>query len=335
MAGHWTVIRASEFVSLRAAWQQINEAQQSVPILDAQFFELLLKHFGNDGLLACVEEHSGGPRSACILTTRKRLAAETFQPSQAPLGAWVSTRRGFDEESLSSLMRAVPSFTALVGLSQLDPMICERPIASSRLRSRDYIQTARLQTEGEFSDYWDKRSKNLRDNLRKQRSRLKKAGIGTRLVTINTSTEMAIAVNEFSQLENEGWKRAMGTALHPDNAQGRFYRELLELYGGRSEGKVYQYFFDDQLVASDLCLIRNGTLIILKTTYNESYSRFSPAMLMREDQLRALFECDRTQFIEFYGPVMDWHRRLTDDIRILFHVNFYRSGSIAKLASLI
>ena len=72
-------------------------------------------------------------------------------------------------------------------------------------------------------------------------------------------------------------------------------------------------------------------MVILKTTYDESYKNLSPAFLMRQDQFRRLFEDNENAInqnaisrIEFYGKVMEWHTRWTENVRTLYHLTVYR-----------
>lgn len=41
----------------------------------------------------------------------------------------------------------------------------------------------------------------------------------------------------------------------------------------------------------------------------------------------------RVRSIEFYGRVMDWTRRWTDQKRTLYHINSYRWGFVATAAA--
>ena len=106
-----------------------------------------------------------------------------------------------------------------------------------------------------------------------------------------------------------------GTAIHPDNEQGRFYRAMLEAFCSAGAGRIYRYRFGDRVVAIDLCIEGGGALVILKTTYDESIKTISPAFLMREESFRGLFGERRLKRIEFFGKLMEWHTRWTDDIR--------------------
>jgi hypothetical protein len=82
----------------------------------------------------------------------------------------------------------------------------------------------------------------------------------------------------------------------------------------------------------DLCIQERDCIVILKTSYDESVpSGFSPALLMREEACRALFGDGSLARIEFYGKVMEWHTRWTDEVRTLYHLNHYRWPLLARV----
>jgi len=55
---------------------------------------------------------------------------------------------------------------------------------------------------------------------------------------------------------------------------------------------------------------------------------------MREDATRGLFDEARFERIEFYGRVMEWHTRWTDEIRTMYHLNGYRWPVLGRLHAL-
>jgi hypothetical protein len=189
---------------------------------------------------------------------------------------------------------------------------------------------------GSFEEYWSGRGKNLRSNLRKQRTKLANDGIATRMEISRLPEQMEQAIVDYGMLESSGWKARNGTAVHHANAQGRFYRKMLEGFCRRGAGSVYRYWFNDELVAMNLCIEGDGALIVLKTSYKEELNgHFSPAFLMREETCQRLFEERKFDRLEFYGKVMEWHRRWTEESRRMYHLNSYRWPALLRLHSAI
>jgi len=327
----WQFYPVKEFDTYRGIWDELNSYGSEIPLFDSLFLSLALREFGVGQELLAVCKEADDPIAVCVLKKVRFGVWQTFQPSQCPMGAWLQRPNVDWEEVLGSLARSLPGVVLAVGVTQQDPAIVLPPQPSSRIETGEYIETARVTVAGNFEEYWANRGKNLRKNMSKQANRLSRSGVSVELREFTDPEEVGKAVDEYGKLESQGWKAESGTALHPDNAQGRFYKNVLKEYSKRGEGVVYQLWYDQNLVATDLCLKRNGVLIILKTTYDEQQQTTSPAMLMRRQTFERFFDGSEYRGIEFYGRVMDWHRKWTDEIRTLYHVTYFRAPWIAWL----
>ncbi len=260
---------------------------------------------------------------------------QTFQPSQLPVGAWASDASVNLCSAVDGLLRALPGVTLAVGISQLDSLFHVRPADTDRVRTQDYIQTAWVPIDENFATYWEARGKNLRQNTRKQRNKLQVEGLTTRLECVTKAEDVSAAIDNYGILESAGWKATEGTAIQRDNAQGRFYKKMFENYCAAGRGRIYRYRFGDKIVAMDLCIEDASAIVILKTAYDESYKSLSPSTLMRQEQFESLFEERRYKHIEFYGKVMEWHTRWTDESRCIYHLTSYRWKWLKQLHSVI
>jgi CelD/BcsL family acetyltransferase involved in cellulose biosynthesis len=177
--------------------------------------------------------------------------------------------------------------------------------------------------------------KNLRHTIKRLQNRLERERTPVRFEVLTEPERMERAVAEYSALERVGWKGREGTAVLGDDDQGRFYTAMLQEFCRERRGIVYQLHLDNRLVASDLCIHDGRTIIILKTAYDETAKAWSPAQLMRYLAFEKFFDEYKFGAIEFYGPVKDWHTKLTSDIRTMYHVNFYRAPIFADMHTLI
>jgi CelD/BcsL family acetyltransferase involved in cellulose biosynthesis len=328
----WRIVPASRFSEHAARWGELQARQCAAPMLAPEFVAALLASFGTGTELLALCETQGRLCAAAVLAPQGPARWATFQPSQAPLGLWLQAPGLALAPLLDGLMRALPGFPLLLALTQCDPLLTPRPGDGGRTRTLDYIDTARIVLGAPFDDYWQARGKNLRNNLKKQRNRLAQDGIATRLEVLAAPEDMAAAVADYGALESRGWKARKGSAVDAGNEQGRFYRHMLEAFAREGKARVYRYWFGQQLVAMDLCILERDCIVILKTSYDESVpSGFSPALLMREEACRALFGDAPLARIEFYGKVMEWHTRWTDDVRTLYHLNHYRWPLLARV----
>lgn len=328
----WTILPVEDFPKFRADWQALNMEGMASPLLDADFMEPSLRELGTGTELFAYYKQGGQIEAMTFVAPKRRGVWEIFQPSQAPIGSWLQ-RPGLDAKPiLSSLLRKLPGFPLVLAITRQDPQLLQRPQNDGAITTVDYIETAKISLKGSFDEYWDNRGKNLKQNMKKQRNKLEKAGVTLRLQVTTTPEEVAEAVADFGKLESSGWKSSAGTAVHADNAQGRFYTSMLEAFCARDAGRIVRYFYNDQLAAMDVCIGGSGTIVVLKTAYNESIKDgTSPAFLMRQEELKQLFDEGTTQTLEFYGRVMDWHRQWTDEIRTIYHMNCYRFALLPRL----
>lgn len=325
------LLPVSEFTAQTTAWDAINHEHFDHPLMESRFFAVALEHLakGSERLIVCGPADK--PSAIAIVTPSKIGAWTTFQPSQLPLGALIR-RPGTEPLKLTEeLFSALPLSCQILSLSQQDPELMSRPVNHARLRTLDYIQTARITVDRTFDDYWAGRGKNLRHNMKRQRNRLERESIDLHIEVLVAPNQVRDGIRSYGELESRGWKAQGGTAIHPDNIQGRFYAALLEAYASTGNARIYRCYYNDHLSAVDLCIFNRKALVILKTTYDETIKTSSPALLMRHSYFPALFNDREVERIEFYGKVMEWHTKWSDEIRTLYHVNAYRHALIARL----
>ena len=313
-------------------WDQLNATHGDLPFLaaDALVSALTILGDGNERLLVGFEGTS--VVAMFLLQPIGRIRWQTFQPSQLPLGAWVAAPNFALPDLARSLMHGPLGICLVLSITQIDPRIAARAEDTPDSQSTNYIDTGWIDIARDFEDYWNARGKNLRTNMRKQRIKLQAEGIKATMQVLHEFADMAPAVARYGVIESSGWKAQEGTAIHPDNAQGRYYRELLEHASRRGEAVVYQYLFDERVVAMNLCLVRQGTLIILKTTYDESLQGYSPAFLLREAELQHFHRDGQIKHLEYFGRLMDWHTKWTENKRTLYHLTLYRWPFLKELA---
>jgi hypothetical protein len=321
----WHLYPANELRVHQDQWQSLSHEGTACPLLNKDFVIPLLDELGTGmEILGCCEDDNRVQAMAILARTSPGVW-QTFQPSQAPLGMWMHRPQAELGPILKELFKTLPGYPLVVGITQQDPDFFRRPENVTTLKTLDYQHTARISIKGSFEEYWGTRGKNLRHNMKTQRSKLAKKGVSLRLEAITTPTDVAHAIVDYGSLESAGWKGKLGTAVDADNAQGRFYRTMLEAFCRRGAARIYRYWYNDRIASMNLCIEGNDTIIILKTTYDESITDgSSPAFLMRQEQCQELFNEGRLKSIEFYGKAMSWHFQWTKEIRTIYHVNTYR-----------
>jgi hypothetical protein len=332
----WVFKSAREsFSRYRGLWDELNSRLGHHILLDSAFVELLIRHFASRNTLLGIL--NGGEDSGMVLVEPGRHGFwQTFQPSQAPLGLVLLRSQADILDQVRKLVSCLPGYALGLAVMQQDADFTRFGAASNGDVERlDYITTSRLTLKGTFEEYWKTRSHNLTHNLGRQRRRFTEQRVRLDLISERSSERVAEGIRLYGNLENAGWKAQEGTAITADNVQGLFYRELLEHYCSRDEGVIYRLVQNGTAVASALCLERSGTLIVLKITYDESLPKCSPGLLLHEEMLKSLFAEKRVNIIEYYGRYSDWHKKWTNEIRTMYHINFYRFSWIPKLRRLV
>lgn len=326
----WQFHPAARLAEHAQAWDRLQQACTDTPFLATPFLLPLLEHFGSGRELLALHRQDGALDAAVLLAPSGASVAgmqpmwQTFQPSQLPLGPWVSAA-GADLPALAQeLLAALPGLALGLGITQLDPRLHPRPSDGQALRTQDYISTSWVEVQGPWESYWEARGKNLRQNLRKAHNKLAAEGTPLRVDTVTDAADVAGAIAQYGELESAGWKAEGGTAIHPDNAQGRFYTQMLQNFCAAGRGRIVRGWLGEELAAMDLCIDNGPLVVILKTAYDERFKAVSPSVLMRHDEFQAWWAEGRYQRIEFYGKTLEWHTRWTTQQRVLYHATSYR-----------
>lgn len=326
----WTLAPAAQLKTLAASWDALQASMLPHAFLRSGFLVCLLDEFGRGDELLAYREGSHGWTAALLLQSQGKGRWNSFQPSQLPLGPVLLPAQELDA-ALQTLLRALPGVALAVGLTQLDSLLYAGSFSQPRLRQQHYIDTAWVDITTDFDTYWEARGKNLRQNTRKQLKKVEAGGTTPRLEVIEAPEAMAEAIAQYGVLESSGWKAEIGTAISADGAQGRFYQQALEGAARAGQARIYRYWFGDEVVAMDLCVHQGDCVVILKTAYQQAHQAVSPSTLMRAEEFRALFDEGRFKRIEFFGRVMEWHTRWTEQSRPLLHLTAYRWAWVRAL----
>lgn len=324
----WKIYPLQHLREHRESWDNLVQNSCKLPFLETDFILPLLDHFSQGKELLAVDHAGPEWRIATIILPNRFGMWNTFQPSQLPLGAWIGPRESAKDGNWTScihdLLKILPNINLGLGLTQLDSLFHTIPKTSLRQHTQDYIDSAWIDVISTFEEYWNTRGKNIKQNIKKQQNKLSLANINLTHECITTPTEVENAIEIFCTLEQSGWKANQGTALARKTSQSAFYASMLENFCRKNEGRIYLLKLDSKIVAMDLCISNEKTLVILKTAYDESYKGISPSTLMRYEQMSCIFSEYAFNRIEFYGRLMEWHKRWTGNTRKIYHLNTYR-----------
>lgn len=331
----WQNLPASALLStpdLLPEWDRLNAQRADLPFMTAAAVSSAFQIFGSGTERLLLGREAGTVVAMLLVVPNGSFQWRTFQPSQLPLGVWVAAKELTPASIARSLIRGPLGFCLGFSMTQVDPLLAPREIDQADTKFIDYIDTGWIDILGTFDDYWAGRGKNLRQNMRKQRNKLAAEGTHIHMRVLTAPEDMEDAIARYGVLESSGWKATEGTAIHPDNPQGQFYIQLLQNAAKHGEAAVYEYFFNDKTVALNLCVRRSGTLVVLKTTYDETIKNYSPAFLLSQDEVEQIFGQGIIKRLEYYGRIMEWHTRWTESKRTLYHLTCYRWSWLKKVA---
>jgi hypothetical protein len=128
-----------------------------------------------------------------------------------------------------------------------------------------------------INDYLKQSKKQLRQQLDRRKRRLSEAG---RLDFVITDVYSAELLDRFFEIESRGWKGRQGTDVMKDPRVLKLHHETAKAASDRNDLLIYELRLDDKTIAMILGIKCSTTMFYWKTTYDETYSRFSPGNIL-------------------------------------------------------
>jgi CelD/BcsL family acetyltransferase involved in cellulose biosynthesis len=324
----WTVVPLERSLGSHAeAWDELNRSQFGAhPLLSSLFVDGLLRHFGNGSEHLCLLGDDTAVRAMCIVRPLNRLMWASFAPAQGQVAPTLVPQ----PEMLASLVDSLPGKVLQLDLLSNDPhvggVLGDAPPPMYRLA---HALTMRVGLDGTFESYWNARPRNLSSNMRRYERRLQANGLAPRMVRVTAPDDIVAAVERYADLEGAGWKGRQGTALGSTREQYRFYRNLMLEAAGRGQAVVFELWLNDKLVGSRLALYHDAMLVMLKTSYDETFSAYAPGRLLLRAAIEDAFSLLPGGAIEFYTDANMDQLEWATDHRWMQHVSLYRNRAAA------
>jgi hypothetical protein len=237
----------------------------------------------------------------CIARPRKSLFPVTVLHSPAFPNAYLATpvldRRLLNELWSAMLDRlaadpTVPKIAVLEAVSMEEPTMAAlaRVIAArgSRIWLTGSTSRPRLASDLDAKRYLDQAlSSSSRKKLRQHRNRLGRQGVLANAV-IRDPAGVTRAVEQFLQLEAQGWKGRNGTALLSNARDAAFTRAAVPALAREGCVAIHMLSLDARPLSMQILLECGRAAFTWKTAYDENFRDFSPGMLLFEDYTAAL-----------------------------------------------
>jgi len=328
----WKVINlAGSLGPYREDWDRLNaKLYGNQPFFDSRFVDPLLKFFATGNERLCIHSRDGIIDGLLILIPRRMGIWSLFTPSQAQIAPVLLE----NVADIHLLFTSLNGFPLAIEFQCQDPIFAATPPMSSNKLPISYDQhalTISIALQENFEDYWSSRSRKLQQNLRRYFRRAQQDTSAIRIEHHQTEDKMRQAVYRYGDLESRGWKGNQGTALHAMNLQGKFYSQIMENFSISKQASVYELYFGDHMVASRLCIHNSKMLIMLKTTYNEDLSQYSPGRLLLYLILEREFLLKRVKSVEFYTNATQDQISWGTDQRIIQHLTIFKSSLLKQM----
>lgn len=283
----------------KESWDKLNtELYASNPYFDSNFIEPMLAYFSTGEERLCVHRKEAEIDGLIIVSPFRPAEWSLFMPDQAQITPLLLRY----PENLQKLFFSFPGFCLGLDIPCQDPMYSPFPGVLQDLiwGPIPHAHTMCVSLKGSFNEYLATRSKGFRSNITRRIKKVQNAGLAIRINQVTESEEMKTAITRFGNMETMGWKGSNGTAVHSDNVQGHFYTDVMRNFAKRGKACVYELYFNEMLVAMELCIASSNMLILLKTTHNEKQSSFAPGRILLSLLLEDQFTKKQVKKIEFY-----------------------------------
>jgi hypothetical protein len=332
IGGRWTNFPAHDASdAFWGEWDELNgRLRGRHPFLDSRFVSALLQYWGTgtEQIIAC--HGDAGLTAAAVLQPARHGVWRTFLPSQTQLGPVLVGSHLAARE----MLEAIPGFAVAIELLCQDPLYSPfgLPPEGGDVSISPYAPTMSLTLENGFEEYWQRRSRKLKNNVARWRKKAEGQGAAIKLTQISSVGQMREAVARYGELESRGWKGREGTALHEENPQGQFYSGIMERFGAEGNADVFELRVGGRLASSRLLIGNEEFRVALKTTYDEELPELAPGRLLLYEMLQKLAEGPGPKRLEFYTKATVDQLAWATEQRPIFHATLFRSAAFRLAA---
>ncbi|MCP5414834.1 MAG: GNAT family N-acetyltransferase, partial [Chromatiaceae bacterium] len=208
------------------------------------------------------------------------------------------------------------------------PFFLDSPVVERKSGARNIC----VDVTGGFDSFWESRPRNLKKNIRRYRNRLNDELGDLKMLVACAPADVSSATDRYGILESQGWKARIGTAVHPGNVQGAFYRSFMFEMAVHSRAYVFELYAGDLLLASRLCVSGSDMLVILKTTFDEQLKRYAAGRILLHDMLQYVFDNNLARVVDFYTNATDDQMDWATSSRSMLHASIYQSVATKLIA---
>lgn len=326
---HWEMYPAkSHFSQYVDEWDRLNQViYGDHPFWRSSFIMPLLRYFCADDIYLAALKDQNDRCCGFLLLRKNKTCLQVYLPSQLQVAPCLIPS--------SLVAEAVPLLFNIGGalgwrlqFFNQDPLfstILDQTQFFSLFDISQHCKTTFIDIQGDFDRYWNSRSKNLRKNIKRKFNLIDRNFSSYRLEKITESPLLENAFVRYCEMETSSWKADSGTHIGQHNIQGDFYRDILLNFFKSNDSFIYELYFEDDLAASRLCIAHKDYTIILKTSYYDKYSEYSPSYILLYLLLKKEFLEKTKKKIEFYTNASSEQISWSTGTRSIVHCEIYKN----------
>ncbi len=165
-----------------------------------------------------------------------------------------------------------------------------------------------------YEDFLAARSSKFRNHLRRKSRQLEAAG-QVKVLQAGRDLGFDEALDHVLRIEARSWKHAHGTALSVLPRQRAFHQLICEGAARRGRLHLMLMYLDDVPIAYDLGITAADRYSYLKTSFDESFRRLSPATVLRAALFKTLI-AEGVRCIDFPAAPYKWEEQWADTLRL-------------------
>jgi hypothetical protein len=171
--------------------------------------------------------------------------------------------------------------------------------------------------------------------LRRQRRRLKDLG-SFEFRALESGDDLTRWIDQFITLEAAGWKGAEGTAIACRVSETAYFRSIVRDAHVRGRLHMVGLFINDRPVAMKCDFLAGDGAFSLKIAYDETYSKFSPGVLLELDNIGDIHRRSAIRWMDSCAvPQHAMIDRLWRERRNIEHVLIAPGGMSGKILTML
>jgi CelD/BcsL family acetyltransferase involved in cellulose biosynthesis len=298
-----TLHSARDLSDIGVEWNALAR-QRRTPFLTVEWLTAWLAAFGCKPLVLLLRDREGTLIGGATL---ERSRGEVRSASNVHTGDWDVVAR--DEAAQREVWRRIADLGAPHGrFAALLAAPATAGVAHEVLTAAGYglavdedVCSPSLNLPPSYDELIAGTSRNLRQQVGRRRRAL--AGEGRLILrTTSGSERLDDDLEAFFRIEASGWKGRAGTAIRNEPRTLRLYRGFARAAAAAGSLRLRLLELDGQLLAGDLSCVFEGAEFLVKTGYDERYSRLSPGLVLRAEVLRAAIEEGLSRYEFMGGP---------------------------------